>query len=127
MAYSKIEKTKKYIIPLREHLRNRLKKEFHEVILNSPENELYTVLNVNFPASEKNELLLFNLDIAGIAVSGGSACSSGSSIGSHVIAHLHREKDSAAVRFSFCKFNTMEEVDFMVDKLKEIVLVEQKV
>ena len=127
IAYSELEETKKYITSLRDHLRNRLKNEFPDVIFNSPENGLYTVLNVNFPASEKNELLLFNLDIAGIAVSGGSACSSGSSIGSHVIAHLHREKDSAAVRFSFCKFNTMEEVDFMVDKLKEIVLVEQKV
>ena len=78
-------------------------------------------MNVNFPPSEKNEMLLFNLDINGIAASGGSACSSGSNVGSHVIAQLHREKNSAAVRFSFSKFNTKEEVDYVIAKLKELV------
>ncbi len=127
IAYSELDTTKEYIKSLRDHLNERLQNEVPGVIFNSQENGLYTVLNVNFPASDKNELLLFNLDIAGIAVSGGSACSSGSSIGSHVIAKLKREENSAAVRFSFSKFNTIEEVDFMVDKLKEIVLVGQKV
>ena len=83
IAYSELEETKKYITSLRDHLRNRLKNEFPDVIFNSPENGLYTVLNVNFPASEKMNY--------------------------------------------YYSINTMEEVDFMVDKLKEIVLVEQKV
>ncbi|MBC8045479.1 MAG: cysteine desulfurase [Fimbriimonadaceae bacterium] len=123
IAYKELEETKQYISSLRAHLKKRLNEEIPGIIFNSPDNGLYTVLNVNFPASEKNELLLFNLDIAGIAASGGSACSSGSNIGSHVIAHFNREEDSAAVRFSFSKFNTKEEIDFVVDKMKEMMLV----
>ncbi len=123
IAYGELEETRKYITSLRDHLRNRLMHEIPGVVFNSPEDGLYTVLNVNFPPSEKNELLLFNLDIAGVAVSGGSACSSGSNIGSHVIAHLHRPENSAAVRFSFSKFNSMEEVDFMMERIKEMMLV----
>lgn len=121
IAYSELDETRKYITSMREHLKKRLQEEIPGVVFNSPDNGLYTVLNVNFPPSEKNELLLFNLDIAGIAVSGGSACSSGSNIGSHVIARLHRPENSAAVRFSFSKFNNMEEVDFMVDQMKVVL------
>jgi cysteine desulfurase len=99
----------------------RLLDEIPGVQINSDNNGLYTVLNVNFPASDKNELLLFNLDIAGIAVSGGSACSSGTDIGSHVIAQLKRAPGSTAVRFSFSKFNTMEEIDFAVNKIREMM------
>ncbi len=123
IAYRELDETKNYITGLKIHLKKRLQEEIPGILFNSPDDSLYTVLNINFPASEKNDMLLFNLDIAGVAVSGGSACSSGSNIGSHVIAHLHREPNSAAVRFSFSKFNTMEEVDFVVEKMKEIMLV----
>jgi cysteine desulfurase len=123
IGYRELEETKRYIDGLREHLKKRVTSELQGIILNSPDDGLFTVLNVNFPPSEKNDLLLFNLDIAGIAVSGGSACSSGSSIGSHVIAHLHRKPNSTAVRFSFSKFNTIAEVDFVVEKIKEMMLV----
>ncbi|MFI5170775.1 MAG: cysteine desulfurase family protein [Chitinophagales bacterium] len=123
IGYRELEQTKKYISGLRSHLKERLTNELPGIIFNSPDDGLYTVLNVNFPPSEKNDLLLFNLDIAGIAVSGGSACSSGSNIGSHVIAHLNREPNSAAVRFSFSKYNTIQEVDFVVEKMKEMMLV----
>lgn len=81
---------------------------------------LYTVLSVSLPPSEANDMMLMNLDIAGISCSGGSACSSGSSIGSHVLAALGHDPRRAAIRFSFSKYNTAEEVDFAVSKVAEL-------
>lgn len=81
---------------------------------------LYTVLNISLPASEENDMLLFNLDLQGISASGGSACSSGASSGSHVLAALYPESKRGAVRFSFSKFNTPENIDFAVEKLSEL-------
>jgi cysteine desulfurase len=82
---------------------------------------LYTVLSASFPKTDKSEFLLFNLDINNICVSGGSACSSGADIGSHVIGALHPGSEKVTVRFSFSKFNTKEEVDRVVEKLKELL------
>lgn len=84
------------------------------------EKSLYTVLNVCLPESEENEMLLFNLDMQGISASGGSACSSGASTGSHVLGALYPGSKRGAVRFSFSKFNTAEEIDFTVEKLAEL-------
>ncbi|MFM7218339.1 MAG: cysteine desulfurase family protein [Bacteroidota bacterium] len=84
---------------------------------------LYTVLNVAFPTGEQAEMLLFNLDISGIACSGGSACSSGSNAGSHVLRAIYGKEDRPSVRFSFSKFNTKEEIDFAVERLKELYAV----
>ncbi len=81
---------------------------------------LYTVLNVSLPESDENEMLLFNLDMAGISASGGSACSSGASTGSHVLGALYPNSKRGAVRFSFSKYNTSEEIDFVANKLSEI-------
>jgi cysteine desulfurase len=81
---------------------------------------LYTVLSVSLPPSANSEMLLFNLDIGGIACSGGSACSSGTSTGSHVLRALYGDTDRPSVRFSFSKYNTKEEVDYVIDKLKEL-------
>ena len=79
---------------------------------------LYTVLSVSFTPTPKAELLLFNLDIAGIAASGGSACSSGADAGSHVIKAIHGEDDCMiTVRFSFSHLNTEEEVDYALGKI----------
>lgn len=85
------------------------------------DNSLYTVLNVSLPPAEEHEMLLFNLDINKISASGGSACSSGSNVGSHVLAALNHDPERAAIRFSFSKFNTAEQIDYTVDKLAEIV------
>jgi len=82
---------------------------------------LYTVLSVNFPKTEKSELILFNLDINNICASGGSACTSGANVGSHVIAAIKPDADFVTVRFSFSKKNTKGEVDTVVEKLKEII------
>lgn len=82
---------------------------------------LYTVLNVSFPKTEKSEMLLFNLDINGICASGGSACTSGVDQGSHVIRAIKNNPNQVAVRFSFSKHNTREEVDTVVEKLKGLI------
>ena len=82
---------------------------------------LYTVLSVCFPKTEKSEFLLMSLDMANICVSGGSACSSGASVGSHVIQALHKLNDCTTIRFSFSKYNTKEEIDQVVVKLRELL------
>jgi cysteine desulfurase len=84
-------------------------------------NSLYTVLNVSFPKTEKSEMILFNLDINGICVSGGSACTSGADLGSHVIRAINQNPNQVAVRFSFCKHNTKEEVDAVVAQLQALI------
>jgi len=84
------------------------------------EKSLYTVLNVSLPENEENEMLLFNLDLQGISASGGSACSSGASTGSHVLGAIYPNSKRGAVRFSFSKYNTSDEIDFVVNKVAEI-------
>ncbi len=123
IAYSKMEEHRKYIEGLKSRMIERLKENIEDVGFNGTSGEidqsLYTVLNVCLPASEDNDMLLFNLDINGVSASGGSACTSGSNIGSHVLAELDRDQNRGAIRFSFSKYNTIEEVDFAVDKLAE--------
>jgi len=72
------------------------------------------------PCTNMSDMLLFNLDIAGISASGGSACSSGSDIGSHVLRAINADTERPSVRFSFSKNNTKEEIDIVVAKLIEI-------
>ncbi len=84
-------------------------------------NSLYTLISASFPKSEKSEMLLFNLDINNICASGGSACSSGTEIGSHVIRAINNNTNQVTVRFSFCKHNTKDEIDIVVNKLKELL------
>ena len=86
----------------------------------SIDKSLYTVLNVSIPNIEDQQMFLFNLDINNIAASAGSACSSGSDSGSHVLKEIQTNSDHVNVRFSFSKFNTLEEVDYVVDKVVEI-------
>lgn len=78
------------------------------------------ILNVSLPKTSSSSMLLFNLDIEGIAVSGGSACSSGSHLGSRVLKELGVDSETPAVRFSFSRYNTKEEVDFVMEKLKKM-------
>ena len=81
-------------------------------------NSANNIVNVNFPNQENNELVLFQFDLNGISVSGGSACSSGSFSGSHVLNEIGVK--GASVRFSFSKFNTKKEIDTVVEMLKDI-------
>jgi cysteine desulfurase len=110
------------IAALKSHLKTSLQENIKGVVFNGdPEGEsLYTVLSVGFPRTEKSEMLLFNLDIRNICVSGGSACSSGANQGSHVINALQLPEQST-VRFSFSKYNTRQEVDAVIEALKELV------
>ena len=125
IAYRDLEKDKAYITSLKSLMKERLLQEIPGIEFNGDvlDGNLYTVLNVLFPSSDISEMLLFNLDISGIAASGGSACSSGSEIGSHVLRAMNTESDRPAVRFSFSKFNTSDEIEFCVGKLKELFLV----
>jgi len=82
--------------------------------------DLYTVLNVGLPDHPKSEMLVMLLDMEGICASGGSACSSGSQQGSHVIRALNRGKEQPSVRFSFSHLNTAEEIDYTLEKMKKI-------
>jgi cysteine desulfurase len=82
---------------------------------------LYTVLSACFPKTQKSEFLLMTLDMNHICASGGSACSSGADVGSHVIKALNKGDDHVTVRFSFSKYNTQEEIDAVIKKLKELI------
>lgn len=104
---------------LRSYLKEHLQKKFKDIRFNGDHDGSYhyKVLSVSFPPSAKSDLLLFNLDIAGIAASGGSACSSGIDVGSHVLAGINEPDDRTTIRFSFSHHNTIEELDFLLAKL----------
>ena len=123
LANDNFEKESRYIGGLKKYMHSQLTEHIPDVQFNGdPEGRsLYTVLNTSFPKTEKSEMLLFNLDIKNICVSGGSACTSGANIGSHVIRAFNDNPDRISVRFSFCKYNTKEEVDTVVEALKELL------
>lgn len=114
---------------LRDYMIGQLEETIEDVSFNGDYkgNYLYTVLNVSFPSTTKSSMLLFNLDIAGIAASGGSACSSGSTTGSHVLAELDLDQDRSSIRFSFSPNNSIEEIDYVISKLKEMFIVKAAV
>ena len=120
LAHEEMEKDTTYIEGVRKYMIDKLRKEIEGVAFNGdPEGRsLYTVLNVSFPAGKDNDMLLFNLDIAGIAVSSGSACSSGSSVGSHVLSSINSSSERVSARFSFSRYNNEEEIDYVVEQLK---------
>lgn len=123
LAYADMEVHKMYIQDLKTYMKNALQDAILEIGFNGetdPGKSLYTVLNVRFPKMDMADMLLFNLDINGISASGGSACSSGSNIGSHVLTAIGGNPDHPSVRFSFSKFNTKEEIDYVVEKVKDV-------
>jgi cysteine desulfurase len=123
IAYAEMEEHQEYIQGLKSYMINQLRINIPGIEFNGetdPEKSLYTVLNVSFPEMDMAEMLLFSLDIAGISVSGGSACSSGTNIGSHVLNGIQANPNRPAVRFSFSKYNSKEEIDYVITKLKEL-------
>jgi cysteine desulfurase len=112
-----------HVQALKDRMMQRLRETVPGVEFNGDTSAdgLYTVLNVRFPDDGKAEMLVYNLDIEGIACSGGSACSSGSNKGSHVLAALYPDVKGANIRFSFSRFNTVEEVDRTIDALQRIL------
>lgn len=122
IALRDLDQHQKHIIGIKNYMIEQLKTAIPAIEFNGActENCLYTVLNVRFPHTENAEMLLFNLDIAGIAASGGSACSSGSDLGSHVLKGIGTDVTRPSIRFSFSKHSTKEEIDYTVSKLKEL-------
>lgn len=127
IAYSGMDEHRKHVEALKARMIHRLSTELDGIEFNGDsanlERSLYTVLNVSFPPSEEADMFLFNLDINKISASGGSACTSGSDIGSHVLTALNVSPERPSVRFSFSKYNTVDEIDYVVDKLVSILKV----
>lgn len=128
ISYRELAQHTEYILGLKNYMIQVLEQNIAGVTFNGDVkgNSLYTVLNVSLPPNENAEMLIFNLDINGIAASAGSACSSGSETGSHVLRAIGTDMSRPSVRFSFSKFNTKEEIDYTVSKLKALVLVTTK-
>lgn len=120
IAHQKMHERHAQVSGLRSYLQQRLSSEFDDIKFNSPENGLYHILSVSFPQTDKSEMLMMNLDIAGIAASSGSACSSGVENDSHVLQAIGHDPKRKTVRFSFSHFNTEEEVDYLVEQLKKL-------
>lgn len=125
LSYEHMEKHQAYLKDLKNYFIEQLKAHFEGVCFNGRsgevENSLYTVLNVRFPQVADGDMLLFQLDIEKISASGGSACSSGTSIGSHVLAAINPTGTGASIRFSFSANNTKEEVDRVIEVLRRLV------
>ncbi|WP_291909650.1 cysteine desulfurase family protein [Chitinophaga sp. CB10] len=123
LATAHYEEHSQHIDGLRKYMAEQLQQHIPGVTFNGDlyGRSLYTVLNASFPKTEKSEMILFNLDINGICASGGSACTSGANAGSHVIRAVNSNPNQIAVRFSFSKNNTKEEVDTVIAKLKELI------
>jgi cysteine desulfurase len=123
LATASMEVDHTYILNLRNYLLSQLRLRVPDIAFNGdPEgSSLYTILNAAFPFTPRTELLMMNLDIHHIAVSGGSACTSGAAQESHVIRAVNRYLDRIPIRFSFSKYNTLQEIDTVIAKLQEMV------
>lgn len=125
LANEDILSHQKHVQALKSYMISELQKRIPEVSFHGeidPEKSLYTVLNVCFPPFENKSMLLFLLDLAGIACSGGSACTSGANTGSHVLRGIAADTDRPNARFSFSRYTTMDEINYVLDKVEEIVM-----
>lgn len=124
LSYALLEEEKAYILNLKKYTINQLQGNFEGVKINgNQEDTFYNILNILLPFSEaKTSMILFNLDMKGIAVSRGSACQSGSIKPSHVLAEILNDVDikKPSLRISFSHFNTIEDIDLFIEVLKEI-------
>ncbi len=125
IATEQFEEHKMYINNLKQYFIEQLKENFKDISFNGRSDDLkksaFHILNVRF--NRDYPMLLFSLDLKGISASGGSACQSGSNKGSHVLNAILSEEDSqkTSVRFSFSKYNTKDEIDYVIDVLKDII------
>jgi len=125
LAASDLDSHISHVQGLKTYMMNELKKmipgvEFHGET--DPEQSLYTVLNVCFPEFENKSMLLFLLDLDGVACSGGSACTSGSSVGSHVLEGIGADTNRPNARFSFSRYTTKDEIDYALSVIEKIVV-----
>lgn len=121
LAYARLDEHRQHVRSLKRRMIAQLRERVPGVRFNGQSAELdhslYTVLNVSLPPTEASGMLLFNLDLHGISASGGSACASGATQGSHVLQALPVDPQRGTVRFSFSHLNTPEEIDYTVDKI----------
>ncbi len=123
LAYSDLEAHKTHVLGLKMYMKAELEKAIPGTGFNGVCSEkcLYTVLSVNLPEHKTGAMILFQLDMAGIACSGGSACSSGSNKGSHVLAEINQvNQNGVNVRFSFSRYTTKSDIDTAVSVLKNL-------
>ncbi len=124
LSYDNLEEEEKYISELKKYTVSQLESHFPCIKFNgNPSETLYNILNIILPFSEeKAAMILFNLDMKGIAVSRGSACQSGSSKPSHVLAEILTEEDlkKPSLRISFSHYNTVEDIDYLIENLKSV-------
>ncbi len=120
LAYEDIAEHQKYVQELKNYMVQILKEKLKDISFHGEmdaDKSLYTVLNVCLPKTEKASMLLFSLDLKGIACSGGSACSSGAAKGSHVLDGIRADMTRPNVRFSFSRFTTKQEIEYAVEQL----------
>lgn len=123
IAVQNQEKNYQYIKRLRDYFIDKLKMTIPGVKFNGDvESSMVSVINVCFPSSEYEDMLLFQLDLQGISASAGSACTSGSNLGSHVLRALGLSESEIknSVRFSFSRFTTYDELDYALDVLEKM-------
>jgi cysteine desulfurase len=123
LAYTDLEAHQQHVWGLKNYMIERLQGIFPDVAFHgetSYQKALYTVLNVSLPATTKAGLLLFTLDLKGVAVSGGSACTSGAAKGSHVLEGIAADMSRPNARFSFSRFTTKAEIDYALQQLQEV-------
>lgn len=129
LAYDNLEDEQRFVTELKSYFIQKIKTEIPEAKFNGLSGDLekstYTLVNVCLPVKpDKAMMLLFHLDIKGIACSKGSACQSGSDKGSHVLSEILTEEDmnKPSLRFSFSIYNTKEEIDYTIGVLKEFMV-----
>ena len=124
LSFLNMDKDKDYISELKQYMIDQLKLNVNDIEFNANcidfDSSLFKILSVSFPKISESEMLLFNLDIHGISCSGGSACSAGNMSGSHVLDEICKDSNRTGVRFSFSRYNTKEEIDYTIEKIKEI-------
>ena len=119
-AIEEMTDRKRQTLSVKNYFIERLSNELADIKFNSTKEGLYHVLSVSFPATDRSDMLMMNLDIAGIAASSGSACSSGVENDSHVLKAIGHDPTRKTVRFSLSHFNTKDEVDYVIEQLKKI-------
>jgi cysteine desulfurase len=123
LSYANLETERNHISDLKNYLINQFEVEFPAFEINGNQDGIYTILNVLLPFSDdKTAMILFHLDMKGIAVSRGSACQSGSIRPSHVLAEMLSSEDlkKPSLRISFSHFNTKQDLHLLIEALKGI-------
>ena len=122
LAYAELDHDMSHILELKNYMKAQLMEICPDVKFNGhPSQCLYTVLNASFPPGPHVDMMIMSLDIAGVSASGGSACSSGAESQSHVLEAIHHPADRKAVRFSFSRNTTRNDIDYTIEQLQVIL------